>query len=132
MDWERDGVVRLITYLREIKHGHNHTSSQESRERDFKSFYTQYDKRRGKDILKAFPMLKEWWDTIPETDVAPLLETIDGDDANSNFYVKDLQRKAKKEGGILTPQWANPGAQDYIEPTDDDEEEIIDFINDKD
>jgi organic radical activating enzyme len=129
MDWERDGVTRLITYLREITTGHNHTSSIESRERDFKSFYTQYDKRRGKDIIKTFPMIKEWWDSIPETNIAPLLDTVDGDDANSNYYVKDLQNQAKKEGWILTPQWANPGAQDYVEPVDDDEQSMIDFIN---
>jgi hypothetical protein len=41
---------------------------------------------------------------------------------------------AKKEGWILNPQWANPGAQDYVEPTSDNDNmqnEMMDFINEK-
>ena len=39
---------------------------------------------------------------------------------------ENLNNTAKKEGWILNPQWANPGAQDYIEP--DEQDEILDFI----
>ena len=126
LDWERDGMLRMVAYIREVEAGHNHTSSIESRERDFKSFYSQYDIRRNKNFLETFPMLKEWWDSIPETKLDPT-GIIDGDDAKSNKYVDEVMELAKKEGWILNPQWANPGAQDYIEP--DQQDEMLKFIN---
>lgn len=130
LDWERDGLQRLISYLREIDEGHRYTSSIKTRERDFKSFYQQYDKRRGKDFLETFPELKEWWDSIPVTDLSVIQDLIDGDDAKSNPYVNEVLDKAEDEGWVLNPQWANPGAQDYEEPTDDrEQEDILSYIN---
>jgi organic radical activating enzyme len=130
LDMERDGIIRMIDYIRRIGTGHRHTSSLESRERDFRSFYSQYDVRRGKDFLTAFPTLKEWWDSIPETNIEPLKGFIDGDDAKSNRYVDEVLETAKKEGWVLDPQWANPGAQDYIEPEEVDmQDEMIKYIN---
>ena len=128
INWERDSMTRLVTYIRTVDEGHRFTSSKESRERDFKSFYSQYDKRRGKNFVETFPMLKDWWDSIPETNITPLKDYVDGDDAKSNKYVDEVLDTAKKEGWILQPQWANPGAQDYVEP--DIQDEMIDFIND--
>ena len=126
IEWEKDSMNRLVTYLREIEEGHSHTSSIETRERDFKSFYMQYDIRRNKNFTETYPRLKEWFDSIPETNITPLKGLVDGDDAKSNRYVEDVMETAKKEGWILNPQWANPGAQDYIEP--DEQDEILDFI----
>ena len=126
IEWERDSMNRLVSYLREIEEGHSFTSSKESRERDFKSFYTQYDIRRNKDFIKTFPMLKEWFESIPNTNITPLKEVIDGDDGKSNRYVNEVMETAKKEGWILNPQWANPGAQDYVEP--DIQDDVLDFI----
>ena len=73
-------------------------------------------------------MLKEWWDTIPETNIEQLKGFIDGDDAKSNRYVEETLLKAKEEGWVLNPQWANPGAQDYIEPDDEQQDEMIDLV----
>ena len=126
IEWEKDSMNRLVTYLREIEEGHSHTSSIETRERDFKSFYMQYDIRRNKNFTETYPRLKEWFDLIPETNITPLNGLVDGDDAKSNRYVDDVMETAKKEGWILNPQWATPGAQDYIEP--DEQDEILDFI----
>jgi organic radical activating enzyme len=126
LDWERDGMLRLVSYIRQVDTGHSHTSSLETRERDWKSFYTQYDIRRNKNFVEAFPMLKEWWDSIPETNITPLKQVIDGDDAKSNRYVSDVMDTAKKEGWVLNPQWANPGAQDYIET--DQQEDMLKYI----
>jgi hypothetical protein len=126
IEWERDSMNRLVSYLREIEEGHSFTSSKESRERDFKSFYTQYDIRRNKNFLETFPMLKEWFESIPDTNIAPLKEVIDGDDGKSNRYVGEVMETAKKEGWILKPQWANPGAQDYIEP--DIQDDVLNYI----
>ena len=33
-------------------------------EKDFKQFFTQYDKRRGKDFVSTFPRLKNWYESI--------------------------------------------------------------------
>jgi hypothetical protein len=71
-------------------------------------------------------MLKEWWDSIPETNITPLKQVIDGDDAKSNRYVSDVMDTAKREGWVLNPQWANPGAQDYIET--DQQEDMLKYI----
>jgi hypothetical protein len=79
-------------------------------------------------------MLKEWFDSIPMTDIQQLNTVIDGDDAKSNRYVDEVMETAKKEGWVLNPQWANPGAQDYVEPTSDNDNmqnEMMDFINEK-
>lgn len=129
MDMERDGLLRLIEYTRQVDSGHAFTSSKESRERDFKSFYVQYDVRRKKDFLLAFPMLKEWWDSIPETNIAQLSGVIDGDDAKSNRYVEETLQKAKDEGWVLNPQWANPGSQEYIEPDNQQQDDMLDLIS---
>lgn len=126
LDWERDGMLRMVAYIREVETGHRFTSSIESRERDWKSFYMQYDIRRNKNFVETFPELKEWWDGIPETNIAQLTSVIDGDDAKSNRYVDEVIDTAKKEGWILNPQWANPGAQDYVEP--DQQDEMLDYI----
>jgi hypothetical protein len=119
-------MVRLVTYIRQIETGHAHTSSIQTRERDFKSFYTQYDTRRNKNFVETFPQLKEWWDSIPETVIAPLTSLKDGDDAKSNRYVDEVMDTAKKEGWVLNPQGANPGSQEYIEI--DIQDDVLDYI----
>lgn len=126
IEWEKDSMVRLVAYIREIETGHAHTSSLQTRERDFKSFYTQYDKRRGKNFIETFPQLKKWWDSIPETIIAPLTSLKDGDDAKSNRYVDEVIDTAKKEGWVLNPQGANPGSQSYIEM--DIQDDVLNYI----
>jgi hypothetical protein len=71
-------------------------------------------------------MLKEWFDSIPMTDIQQLNTVIDGDDAKSNRYVDEVMETAKKEGWVLNPQWANPGAQDYVET--DQQDDMLQFI----
>lgn len=126
IQWEKDSMTRLVTYIRQVESGHAFTSSLESRERDFKSFYMQYDIRRNKNFIEAFPMLKSWWDSIPETNTQPIKDLADGDDAKSNRYVEEVLSTAKKEGWILNPQGPNPGSQNYIEP--DHQDEMLDYI----
>jgi organic radical activating enzyme len=128
MDMEKEGVVRLIDYIKRVDTGHEFTSSIESRERDFKSFYKQYDERRKKNFLEAFPMLTQWWNSIPDTEIGQLRELVDGDDAKSNKYVDGLLQTAKEEGWVLNPQWHNPGSQDYVEPDDAQQDEMIDLV----
>ena len=66
--YEQDHINRYIRYLRGVIEPHNDTDIDHlALQRDFKSFFTQYDARRGKDFKKTFPRLAEWYDQIPLT-----------------------------------------------------------------
>ena len=104
---ERSNIERLIDYLDHVDAPHRRTSSKTSLWRDFKSFYEQYDIRRGKDIRKAFAeILSDWLDALPPTilNVAKLTE---GDSTKDNVGEEDLNRIAKEEGWILEPDNKN-------------------------
>ncbi len=57
-------VQRLIDYLDVVKIPHSDAFDQASLNNDFKKFYAQYDQRRGKDFVKAFPALADWYSTL--------------------------------------------------------------------
>jgi hypothetical protein len=52
---EVDQINRLIDYLDIVKTPHRNTAEQPKLYNDFRSFYEQYDQRRGKDFRKTFP-----------------------------------------------------------------------------
>ena len=55
---EREQVERLIEYLQ------NESNQMADRDRVvkwFKNYFTQYDKRRGKNLQKTFPIIGEWY-----------------------------------------------------------------------
>lgn len=113
---EHDGISRLIAYLREIQEGHSNTSSITSRQRDFKSFYSQYDKRRGKDFKTTFPMLADWFESLPITKMIPI-KLVDGDSTKGWAHIDELANRADSEGWVLNPTAANPGSQDFNKPS---------------
>ena len=79
-EMERDGIARLIDYLDIVKTPHRRTSSLDSQQRDFRSFYEQYDRRRGKRFRMTFPQnLVEWYDSIPENKVGVWQGLVEGD-----------------------------------------------------
>jgi hypothetical protein len=53
--WEFSQVERLIDYLDIIKTPHSFTADIDKLYNDFKSFYLQYDLRRGKNFKQTFP-----------------------------------------------------------------------------
>ena len=58
-------VQRLIDYIDVVKVGHVSTvADKNSLFHDFKSFYSQYDQRRGKNILATFPIIEDWYNSI--------------------------------------------------------------------
>lgn len=61
---ELNQTQRLIDYLDVVKTPHKDAFEREKLEKDFKSFYQQYDQRRGKDFAKAFPDLMDWINSI--------------------------------------------------------------------
>ena len=58
---EVEHVKRLIEYLRKVSTPHEGASSIDKLEKDFKTFYEQYDVRRGKDFIETFPILEDWY-----------------------------------------------------------------------
>lgn len=51
---EKAHIERIINYLEDVNSPHSKSSSLEELYHDFRSFYKQYDKRRGKDFRKTF------------------------------------------------------------------------------
>jgi organic radical activating enzyme len=112
-DMEIDGVERLVEYLRSVDEPHRYTSSLDSRHKDFKSFYMQYDKRRGKNFVDAFPELADWYESLPFAESIPILQLFDGDSSKGTADRRELENRAK------TDEWknqnTNPGAREYKE-----------------
>ncbi len=61
---EINHVLRLIDYLDVVKTPHTGAADVDQLRKDFKSFYTQYDQRRGLDFESTFPELTSWWRTL--------------------------------------------------------------------
>ncbi len=60
-EMEVNHTQRLIDYLDVVKTPHAGAAEKEKLQKDFKMFYSQYDKRRGKDFEKTFPIIGEWY-----------------------------------------------------------------------
>ncbi len=58
---EVNHTQRLIDYLDVVKTPHAGAATQEKLQKDFKIFYSQYDKRRNKNFVKTFPIIGEWY-----------------------------------------------------------------------
>lgn len=87
-EFEKASIERLIDYLVTVDAPHRRTSNPITLWRDFKTFYKQYDQRRGKSIYVFPKILTEWMDSIPDTDT-------------------EIEELAKKEGWILKPDPRN-------------------------
>jgi organic radical activating enzyme len=62
---EKASIKRLIDYLEVVQTGHVSTTNDKSALfHDFKSFYSQYDVRRNKNLVNTFPDLAEWYESI--------------------------------------------------------------------
>lgn len=76
---EKSQIERLIDYIEVVERGHNSTElDKKLMFHDFKSFYEQYDKRRGKDFRKTFPELVEWYDSLVVDKKIPNVAVNDG------------------------------------------------------
>ena len=61
---EIEHIKRLIEYLNSVESPHAGASSIDVLQKDFKTFYTQYDQRRNKDFRKTFPELVKWYNEL--------------------------------------------------------------------
>lgn len=72
-------IQRVIDYIEVVDKGHIATENDMDKHfHDFKSFYEQYDKRRGKDFRKTFPDIAAWYDTIEVDQTIPNVSITDG------------------------------------------------------
>ena len=106
-DFERASIDRLIDYLVTVDAPHRRTSDKVALHRDFKTFYKQYDERRGLS-LSVFPkILTDWVESIPTTETIQLVDLIDGDSTRQYDNDPDLKKVAKDEGWNLNPDSKN-------------------------
>ena len=105
-EFEKASIERLIDYLDVVDAPHRRTSNKLTLWRDFKTFYTQYDQRRGKSISVFPPILTDWFDQLPTTDTVTT-ELRSGDSSNQWNSDEQLQALAEKEGWILQPDPKN-------------------------
>ena len=61
---EINHTQRLVDYLDIVKTPHSDAFEMPKLLGDFKKFYDQYSRRRGKNFNWAFPELKNWYDTL--------------------------------------------------------------------
>ena len=61
---EKNHIQRLVDYLDVVKTPHSEAFDLPKLLNDFQQFYTQYDQRREKDLVKTFPYLKEWYSKL--------------------------------------------------------------------
>jgi organic radical activating enzyme len=106
-EFERASIERLIDYLIVVDAPHRRTSNKITLWRDFKSFYQQYDQRRGKDISVFPDILTDWLAQIPETKLDKIQVLIDGNSTKQYDNDEQLNQLAKKEGWILKPDSKN-------------------------
>jgi len=63
-EFEKNHIERLIDYLNIIEIPHGENFDKIKAEKDFKSFYLQYDQRRNKNFYTTFPNLSDWFNSI--------------------------------------------------------------------
>jgi len=63
-DMEIEHVERLIKYLNTEANQLGDADYIKFLRKDFKSYYTQYDNRRGKNFINTFPELVDWYNSI--------------------------------------------------------------------
>ena len=64
LEHERNHLQRLVDYLDVVRTPHSESFELETLTKDFRSFYTQYDARRGLNFESAFPELAEWYQSL--------------------------------------------------------------------
>ena len=61
---EINHIRRLQEYLMSVSKPHSETFDMPKLHNDFKQFYTQYDQRRDKNFVEAFPEYKDWYNGL--------------------------------------------------------------------
>ena len=63
-EMEIANITRVINYLDVVKTPYENAGDVETLRSDFKSFFVQYDQRRGKNFVETFPALADWYNSL--------------------------------------------------------------------
>lgn len=63
-EFERNHIERLVDYLDIVEVPHSEAFEMPTLLKDFKQFYTQYDKRRNKNFTETFIELEDWYNGL--------------------------------------------------------------------
>lgn len=63
-EFERNHIERLVDYLDIVEVPHSEAFEMPTLLKDFKQFYTQYDKRRNKNFTETFLELEDWYNGL--------------------------------------------------------------------
>ena len=85
VDFERAQIERLLDYIEVVEQAHRRASTDDEKLwHDFKSFYSQYDARRGKDFTTTWPkILVDWYESI---DVDYTIKKVSFTKLEQNFF----------------------------------------------
>ena len=106
-EFEKSSIERLIDYLDVVDAPHRRTSNKITLWRDFKSYYKQYDKRRGKSISVFPKILTDWIEQLPDTELPEFSNLRNGNSTQQYQQDQELQELAEQEGWILNPDPKN-------------------------
>ena len=96
---EKAQIERLIDYIEVVNRGHTTTELDMSMQfHDFKSFYVQYDKRRGKSFIETFPELEDWYNSLEIDETIPDVKVTDGRITHyeGGVYESDVNNKTEE------------------------------------
>lgn len=106
-DWELSQVERLIDYLDVVKTPHAFTAETPKLYNDFKQYYLQYDKRRGKNFRETFPQeYVEFIDSIPGKDPIGLVRTPE-EVVIPKLIPDEVMHEIKSGGGYISDELKN-------------------------
>lgn len=72
---EKAQLERLLDYIEVVNKGHIQIPDDKKLLwHDFKSFYTQYDQRRDKNLIETFPELRVWYESIELRKEFPIVQ----------------------------------------------------------
>lgn len=91
---EKQQIKRLVDYIEVVETGHISTEKElRLHFHDFKSFYEQYDRRRGKNLIETFPELEHWFHSLRiRRNIKPVTSTYDAGIQNweiGEYYGKE-------------------------------------------
>jgi pyruvate-formate lyase-activating enzyme len=105
--WELSQVERLIDYLDVVKTPHAFTAETPKLYNDFKQYYLQYDKRRGKNFRETFPQeYIEFIDSIPGKDPTGLVRTPE-EVVIPKLIPDEVMHEIKSGGGYISDELKN-------------------------
>jgi hypothetical protein len=105
--WELSQVERLIDYLDIIKTPHAFTAETPKLYNDFKQYYLQYDRRRGKNFRETFPVeYVDFINSIPGDDPVALIKAQE-ENLIPKLIPDEVLHDIKTGGGYVSDELKN-------------------------